>query len=157
MRNLDALNAWRRADLELGHYGAVGNDVCGLFEIPSTIDRKPLRVIATAIDGWDHVSVSRKARTPNWPEMEQVKRLFFEDDETAMQLHVPAAEHVNNHPHYLHLWRPHAVDIPKPPGIFVGVAGLTPDDVRGRLAAAKAAGIPMCMLAEAIAAEGAAS
>lgn len=156
MRNLDALNAWRRADLELDHYGAVGNDVCGLFEIASIIDRKPLRVIATALDGWDHVSVWRHNRPPNWPEMEQVKRLFFEDGETAMQLHVPSAEHVNNHPHCLHLWRPHAVDIPKPPGTFVGVAGLTPGDMRAKIAAAKAAGIPMWMVAEALAAKGAA-
>lgn len=144
MRNLDALNAWRRADLE----GAVGNDVCGLFEIASIIDRKPLRVIATALDGWDHVSVSRQNRPPNWPEMEQVKRLFFEDGETAMQLHVPSAEHVNNHPHCLHLWRPHAVEIPRPPGIFVGVAGLTPADIRSRIAAAKAAGVPMWSLVD---------
>ncbi len=157
MRALRELNAWRRTDLEVDHYGAPGDDSCGLFEIASSIDRKPLRIIATAIDGWDHVSVSRKNRTPNWTEMEQIKRLFFRDEETAIQLHVPSSEHVNNHPHCLHLWRPHAVDIPKPPGAFVGVAGLTPDDMRAKIAAAKAAGIPMWMLAEAIAAESAAS
>jgi len=70
---------------------------------------------------WDHVSVSRANRCPNWPEMEHVKRLFFQDTETAMQLHVPAADHINNHPYCLHLWRPHGVEIPRPPAIFVGV------------------------------------
>lgn len=148
MRDLNELNAWRRADLELDYYGAGGNGVCGLFEIPSAIDCKPLRIIATAMDDWDHVSVSRRNRPPNWTEMDQTKRLFFEDRETAMQLHVPTAEHVNNHANCLHLWRPHAVDIPKPPAIFVGVKGLLPDDVRRRIAAAKAAGVPMWQIVD---------
>lgn len=70
-----------------------------------------LRVIATAAsvegsEGWDHVSVSTASRCPVWDEMEHIKRLFFKDDETAMQLHVPPTRHVNCHPHCLHLWRP---------------------------------------------------
>ena len=52
--------------------------------------------------------------------MEQVKRLFFRDDETAMQLHVQPADHINCHPHCLHLWRPHGVEIPRPPAFMVG-------------------------------------
>ena len=53
--------------------------------------------------------------------MEHVKRAFFKDDETAMQLHVPPSDHVNHHPHCLHLWRPNdGRDIPRPPAIFVG-------------------------------------
>jgi hypothetical protein len=38
--------------------------------------------------------------------MEFVKRIFFADDETAMQLHVPLAEHISHHPYCLHIWRP---------------------------------------------------
>jgi hypothetical protein len=52
----------------------------------------------------------------------QVKELFFLPSECVMQLHVPAHEHVNNHPHCLHLWRPLASEIPRPPSVFVGVA-----------------------------------
>jgi hypothetical protein len=54
--------------------------------------------------------------------MESVKRAFFEDHETAMQLHVPPADHVNMHPTTLHLWRPQGIEIPRPPSILVGVA-----------------------------------
>lgn len=74
-----------------------------------------LAVIASWEGGWDHVSVSRRDRTPTWGEMETIKRLFFADDETAMQLHVPVSDHINNHPYCLHLWRPHGETIPMPP------------------------------------------
>lgn len=74
-----------------------------------------LGIIASWVDGWDHVSVSRKDRCPTWDEMETVKRLFFTDDETAMQLHVPPSDHINVHPYCLHLWRPHGAAIPMPP------------------------------------------
>lgn len=65
-----------------------------------------LRVIAGSGDGWDHVSVSTAVRCPIWAEMEMIARLFFKDDEVAMQLHVPRADHVNIHPFVLHWWRP---------------------------------------------------
>ena len=78
-------------------------------------------VVASFGAGWDHVSVSRKNRVPNWAEMEHVKRLFFEDDETAVQFHVPPSDHVNMHPYVLHLWRPQDVEIPRPPAVLVGV------------------------------------
>ena len=81
-----------------------------------------MRVLATVGDGWDHVSVSRKTRCPNWPEMESVKRLFFFDRETVMQLHVPVAEHISYHDFCLHLWRPLESEIPRPPGWMVGPA-----------------------------------
>ena len=66
----------------------------------------PLRVIASTGAGWDHVSVSLPDRCPTWAEMDKVKRLFWRDAETVMQLHVPRTEHVNCHPNCLHLWRP---------------------------------------------------
>jgi hypothetical protein len=80
-------------------------------------------VIASAEGGWDHVSVSRKNRCPNWQEMEHIARLFFRDHEEAMQLHVPASDHVNMHPNCLHWWRPTDCEIPRPPAIFVGIGG----------------------------------
>jgi hypothetical protein len=76
-------------------------------------------VVASHGMGWDHVSVSLRNRCPKWHEMEYVKRLFFKEDETAMQLHVPPAQHINCHPHCLHLWRPQNAAIPLPDPIMV--------------------------------------
>lgn len=122
MRNLSILEQCRlRGPAILDLWGWEGDHTCGAFEVLSAIDRAPMRVIASSEGGWDHVSVSRVNRCPNWIEMEQVKRLFFQDNETAMQLHVPASDHINNHPYCLHLWRPQKAEIPRPPGIFVGV------------------------------------
>jgi hypothetical protein len=78
-----------------------------------------LAVIVSDGMGWDHVSVSLKHRTPNWSEMEHVKRMFFKDDETAMQLHVPTHAHISIHPYTLHLWRSQTQPIPVPPSILV--------------------------------------
>jgi hypothetical protein len=80
----------------------------GAFQIPyrgivgAMTMTSSLRVIASRGDPkgleeserWDHASVSTATRCPTWEEMEFVKRLFFERDETAMQLHVPPREHV---------------------------------------------------------------
>jgi hypothetical protein len=52
--------------------------------------------------------------------MDFVRRLFFKDNETVMQLHVPVGEHISFHPYCLHLWRPHGVEIPRPPNELVG-------------------------------------
>lgn len=77
------------------------------------------RVVASFGLGWDHVSVSRSDRCPTWDEMCQIKRRFFRDDETVMQLHVPPHENINMHPYCLHLWRPQDVPIPRPPAVMV--------------------------------------
>lgn len=120
------------------HYGWKGDDTCGAFLIPSCVDRATIGVIVSSGAGWDHVSVSRKNRTPNWREMCQIKDLFFLDDETVMQLHVPSTDHVNDHPNCLHLWRPIDGEIPRPPGYFVG--GVTADLAAQRLREDIAAG-----------------
>ena len=104
-----------------GHhkYGGPGNPMGGVFLVPCPSSGRILRVIASNGDGWDHVSVSLPSRCPSWEEMEHVKRKFFHDYETAMQLHVPVAEHINIHKHVLHLWRPHDKEIPLPPRVMV--------------------------------------
>jgi hypothetical protein len=79
---------------------------------------------------WDHVSVSLPRRCPNWPEMEFVKRLFFRDDEAAMQLHPPLSDYVSCHPYCLHIWRPTEAAIPLPPSSFVGPLALV-DALKG--------------------------
>lgn len=113
MRNLDLL-IYRDAASELKLYGQRGDHENGCFVVGL------LRVIASAGEGWEHVSVARTDRCPIWDEMDRIKRLFFKDDETVMQLHVPATEHINCHPHCLHLWRPIYGKIPRPPSWMVG-------------------------------------
>ena len=112
--------AWERRLTGGYTAAAIGKrDVYGCFRVvgPRGIE---LRCIAAADEGWDHVSVTTALqRCPDWAEMEFVKRLFFRPDETAMQLHVPAANHISNHQHCLHLWRPHDAPIPLPPASFV--------------------------------------
>lgn len=101
-----------------------GNDF-GAFFIPGPCGRN-LQVIASSGDKesgvhWEHVSVSAKKNTPAWKEMDFIKRLFWDDEETVMQLHVPRSRWINNHETCLHLWRPTDQTIPLPPDITVGV------------------------------------
>lgn len=78
-----------------------------------------LKVLVGCGNGWDHISVSLSKRCPTWQEMSFIKSLFFEDDETVMQLHVPSGDHINIHDNCLHLWRPHDLQIPLPPSVMV--------------------------------------
>ena len=87
--------------------------------VMESADGAPLRVIASDGGGWDHVSVSRVDRIPTWGEMEQVKRAFFRDNETAVEYHVPPSDHINRHEFCLHLWRPQHGAIPRPPSNMV--------------------------------------
>lgn len=95
----------------------MGNEDNGAFLF--SIGDIQLRVIASNGGGWDHVSVhafsNGAPHTPTWREMEWVKRRFFKSSETAMQLHVAERDHISNHEHTLHLWRPRAGTIPLPP------------------------------------------
>jgi hypothetical protein len=78
-----------------------------------------LLVIASNGGGWDHLSISTQGRCPTWEEMEVIAKLFFRPNEAAYQLHVPAKDYVNEHPHTLHWWRPHHQKIPRPPKQYV--------------------------------------
>lgn len=109
MRDLRTVVAQR---LELGDDG-------GAFVVLSPTDRAPMAAIASFGSGWDHVSVSRKNRVPNWAEMEHVTRIFFKDDEVAVQYHLPVTLHINIHQYCLHLWRWQDSDFPMPPRVFV--------------------------------------
>lgn len=118
MRNLKELDMYRDTDAELNRYGVTGKRHFGVFRLDNW-NEPELRIIADTGQGWDHVSVSTVSRTPTWEEMDRVKRLFFKDKETAMQLHVPTKDHVNTHPFCLHLWRPTRQHIPRPDGLRV--------------------------------------
>lgn len=123
MRSLlsPGINQWRvRDEWVLHNYGSYGDANGGCFSLPSPIQGRRLNVIAASGHAWDHVSVSTPRKIPTWVEMDFIKRMFFEDNEVAMQLHVPPADHINVHPNCLHLWRPHLVEIPLPPRQMVG-------------------------------------
>lgn len=143
MRDLKHLQKYR---LQTSTFEVDG--MVGAFQFPSPIDNGSLRVIASSHDGWDHVSVSRANRCPNWPEMSYIAQQFFADDEVAMQLHVPASEHVNNHPNCLHWWRPTDQTIPLPPSSMVGVKGTTPERVKVLLAKVRQGGMTESVLEE---------
>lgn len=120
MKDLSQLDACRQRDERiLKMYGSFGDGTCGVFSLPCPRTGVFLQCIASSGDGWDHVSVSLPNRCPNWTEMEVVKRAFFKDDETAMQLHVPVSDHISVHPNCLHLWKPQRQEIPLPPKGFV--------------------------------------
>lgn len=101
----------------------------GLFHIRHPATGRVFRVIAS--DGrdwkrlglggevWEHVSVSLDDRCPTWEEMDWIKRIFWRDDETVLQFHVPRSDHVNYHAYCLHLWRPTQTAIPMPPKLCV--------------------------------------
>jgi hypothetical protein len=108
---------------QMGVFGPIDQSINGAFIIPYVVGPKPveLRVIAASGGGWDHVSVSTESRCPTWHEMSYIHRKFFKVTEVAMELHVPATDHINNHPYTLHLWRPHSKmrRIPLPPKGYV--------------------------------------
>jgi hypothetical protein len=116
MRDLRIHESKRIIDSEMATaYGKPNDPGGGAFSFASPLTGERMVVIASVGEGWDHVSVSFYDRAPSWSEMDWVKRGFFKDDETAMQLHVPTARRINIHPHCLHLWRPHGKEIPLPP------------------------------------------
>lgn len=107
-----------------GVYGSGTGDDFGAFLIPGPCGRD-LRVISSPGDAdqeipWEHVSVSLPNRCPNWVEMDYIKSLFWDNEETVMQLHPPRSKWINNHPYCLHLWKPLTQEIPLPPQIAVG-------------------------------------
>lgn len=114
MNDLSALDEFR-----IEHpFGGRGNEWNGAFLIPH--NGVTLKVLASNGMDWDHVSVSLPNRCPTWDEMSFIARTFFKPDETAMQLHVPAHDHISFHPYCLHLWRPRrGVGIPRPPASMI--------------------------------------
>lgn len=110
-----------------GPFGSNDSRGCnGAFFIPNRAkdSNAPLKVICSDGEGWEHVSISLPHRCPTWDEMCKVKALFWDDEDTVMQLHPPRSQWISNHPYCLHLWRPRAAAIPLPPSIMVGYADL---------------------------------
>jgi len=105
------------------HTGDWGDKHNGCFLLGSNKNVKDtIRVIASSYPddgGWDHISVSLSHRCPTWIEMDYIKRIFMGDDVVAYQLHVKSKDHINCHPHVLHIWRPWSQEIPLPPKEYV--------------------------------------
>lgn len=108
-----------RGDL-MGSNESYGNN--GYFIIP--FENFSLSIIASDGEGWDHVSISLPNRCPNWREMQFIKDLFFNEEETVIQFHPKKSEYVNNHPNCLHLWKPQDFDLVLPPSILTGIKEL---------------------------------
>jgi hypothetical protein len=120
MRFSPKLEEWR---VRNGPYGSSPGKPYGAFRVMGPCGRD-LHVIAAdaglkITDGWEHVSVSLKTRTPNWQEMTFIKRLFWEPDDTVVQFHPPDSDYVNMHPFTLHMWRWTKGVFPMPPKITV--------------------------------------
>lgn len=111
MRDFGENHGYRLKHPKLGW----GDHEGGFFYIPS----KKLRIIASTGRGWDHVSVSLTDRCPTWDEMELVKRLFFKDDEVAIQIHPALKDYRSAMPFCLHLFRPQREIVPLPPSWMV--------------------------------------
>lgn len=96
----------------------------GAFGIKSDQAGQAIQVIFSNGMGWDHASACVRnkkgpVRTPSYTEMKRIKAIVFKDTETAIEYHMPAADHININPHVLHLWRPQNTEIPKPPAVLV--------------------------------------
>lgn len=74
-----------------------------------------LLVIASIGGGWDHISVSRGARVATYEMLDSIKRMLMRDDEASYQVHAAIEDHVNIHPHCLHMWRAQSGIMPLPP------------------------------------------
>ncbi len=98
---------YRMSNGPLGSKADIGNN--GAFEIQSASHRRKLFCIVSDGEGWEHVSIhafdGRKAYTPHWDEMCQIKDLFWGPEDVVVQYHPAKSEYVNIMPHTLHLWR----------------------------------------------------
>lgn len=74
----------------------------------------------TCVNGWEHLSVSHKNKIPSWLTMEEMKEMFFRDDEEAFQFHPKMDNYINNNEYTLHIWRRTDGKMETPPSILVG-------------------------------------
>lgn len=104
---------------DLASDSSAGNN--GLFVLPTFDGQTVLFVIVSDGGGWDHVSVSVKGRTPTWEEMEYIKRMFWDREDTVVQFHPPMSNYINCHEFCLHMWRKQDVIYELPPKWMVGL------------------------------------
>ena len=68
---------------------------------------------------WEHLSVSRSNKTPDWNIMCKMKEIFWKDDEVCVEYHPRKIDYINLHKNCLHIWKPINEEIPTPPIYFV--------------------------------------
>ena len=90
------------------------------LEVHSSKGSDKALVCFTRIIGWEHLSVSFKNKIPSWEVMNEMKEMFWRDDEDAFQYHPIKENYINNNEYTLHIWRPLETNIPVPPHILVG-------------------------------------
>lgn len=121
-----AVNPYRQRDSSLWGPLASDDDIgnCGLFLVPSPEKAaRTLRVIASDGPTWEHVSISvngQPSKIPSWEEMCRIKDLFWNEEETVIQIHPPKSVYVNYHPGTLHLWKKIGFEQPLPDPAMVG-------------------------------------
>lgn len=94
-----------------------GRNGCFVFAIPSGV---MVQCLVSDGGGWEHVSAlvlvtPKDTRLPTWPEMCEIKAVFWGPEDAVVQFHPPESQYVNTHPHVLHLWRPSVATLPMPP------------------------------------------
>lgn len=99
------------------------DDYNGAFNIELKGDK--YNILISNDGGWEHASISLRNKMPDTKAMNTLKQMFFEDDETVMQLHPPKSEYISNHQYCLHLWRPTKKHIPLPEKSFFELEGQT--------------------------------
>jgi len=121
--------------IEFKKFGRPG-EPHGAFQLYSPFrPRHSLLVIANDANehsfGWQHVSVrgGKPSIIPSrgyvdclatWDEMNWVKDIFWDAEETVVQFHPAKSQYVNFNPFVLHLWRHAEKEFQLPPGILVG-------------------------------------
>lgn len=121
MRKYDSLTRYR-TDKDFKILSDEFLSLNGCFTIP--IGYSKCKIVADARDDWDHVNVVVKFgrddsqyRIATKEEMIEIKEMFFEDSEPAIEIHPKKEDYVNIDEYMLHLWRPVNRVLPLPPVI----------------------------------------
>ena len=122
MKDLRQLNRYRSIEKQKQlNLVDVRKSLAGVFEIPLNSEETALVIADNGFcsPDWEHVSVSTHTRCLTWEEMCKIKDLFFNEDETVIQIHPAKKNYVNIHEFCLHLWKSKKDSIPLPPAYLV--------------------------------------
>lgn len=90
-----------------GHLFDTYPNLCGAFRI--NINGYTMCIFArngTDDPLWEHISVCiyQVPRCPTWEEMDELRKIFWDDRSLVVQYHPKKSEYVNTNPYMLHLW-----------------------------------------------------
>ena len=117
-------------------YKNVETEKCSKLKVECRSNKQSNKALvsATIVAGWEHLGVSFKNKIPSWECMQEMKTIFFKDDEECFQIHPKADNYVNNNEYTLHIWRPIEGMTQIPPSILVG---FRPNHIEEDMEAAK--------------------